>query len=74
MGHLHQVLKYGISIPKYKGQNNSSSTKFVFIGYSNSQLKAHSCWFLCSQDGDTKNLGHIKSENQKNELDIENIF
>ena len=38
LGNVHKNLSLGFSIP--------NGEKFKFIGYSNSQLKANSCWFF----------------------------
>ena len=39
LGYIHGVLKNGF----YSGRNLKSK----FLNYSNSQLKSHTCWFLC---------------------------
>ena len=38
LGYIHQVIQKGFQI---------GNLNMRFIGYSNSQLKNHSCWFLC---------------------------
>ena len=38
LGYVHSIIKKGFSLGSYR---------FQFLGYSNSQLKNHSCWFLC---------------------------
>lgn len=38
LGYVHSIMQNGFSLGK---------CRFQFLGYSNSQLKNHSCWFLC---------------------------
>lgn len=40
LGHIHSVLRNGI----YAGRG----LHLKFLSYSNSQLKNHTCWFVCS--------------------------
>ena len=41
LGYIHSIMTNGFCVGKLH---------FKFIGYSNSQLKNHSCWFLCSNN------------------------
>lgn len=41
IGYIHLILTNGFNI---------GNLKFQFLGYSNSQLKNHSCWFLCNNN------------------------
>ena len=43
LGYVHSILSSGFKI---------GSLKFEFLGYSNSQLKNHSFWFLCQNNAD----------------------
>lgn len=41
LGYVHSVMSHGFAL---------GSCRFQFLGYSNSQLKNHSCWFLCKDN------------------------
>lgn len=41
LGYMHQIMQDGI---------NLGNRHLEFLSYSNSQLKNHSCWFLCRND------------------------
>ena len=43
LGYIHQVITSGFHL---------GNVKYEFLGYSNSQLKNHSCWFLCKNNLD----------------------
>lgn len=43
LGYIFSIIKSGFSI---------GNLAFKFLGYSNSQLKNHSCWFLCTNNPD----------------------
>ena len=44
VGYLHQVITSGFQL---------GNLKFEFLGYSNSQLKNHSFWFMCNNNPDS---------------------
>jgi RNA-dependent RNA polymerase len=41
LGYIHGIITNGFGL---------GDLHFQFLGYSNSQLKSHSCWFLCSNN------------------------
>jgi RNA-dependent RNA polymerase len=41
LGYIHGIITHGFKL---------GDLHFQFLGYSNSQLKSHSCWFLCSNN------------------------
>lgn len=41
LGHIHRILTNGFGL---------GNKQFNFIGYSNSQLKSHSCWYFCRDE------------------------
>jgi RNA-dependent RNA polymerase len=41
LGYIHGIITHGFKLGDYD---------FQFLGYSNSQLKSHSCWFLCNNN------------------------
>ena len=41
IGYIHHIMTNGFNVGKLN---------FKFLAYSNSQLKNHSCWFLCSNN------------------------
>jgi len=41
LGYIHGIITNGFSL---------GNLRFQFLGYSNSQLKSHSCWFLCNNN------------------------
>ena len=41
LGYIHHIMTHGFTL---------GGLEFQFLGYSNSQLKNHSCWFLCKNN------------------------
>ena len=41
LGFIHGIMQNGFKL---------GDLSFQFLGYSNSQLKSHSCWFLCNNN------------------------
>ena len=41
LGYIHWIMFNGLKL---------GDAEFRFLSYSNSQLKNHACWFLCSED------------------------